>query len=206
MRIYPQLKGTRMCRPVPSPRFDRVSSSTIARCSPFIFLAILVSNFAGCGGGGWRWPAWPSGPVAPPPPCCGCAAPLLPWFSVLLFPSTAVSSLTNKGDVMEIQSSGSRPSAKGPEDWFTGTGRIDPLFDRAEPASAAPSLPSSPAHAQPGTPTRSGRRSLSQPVLVGCRRREKPCRKSGRVMWSGLLPVKGTGTAADRRTQLQKAE
>ena len=35
---------------------------------------------------------------------------------------------------MEIKTAGSQPSAKGPEDWFTGTVRIDPLFDRGEPA------------------------------------------------------------------------
>jgi quercetin dioxygenase-like cupin family protein len=35
---------------------------------------------------------------------------------------------------MEIKTAGSQPSAKGPEDWFTGTVRIDPLFDRDEPA------------------------------------------------------------------------
>ncbi len=29
---------------------------------------------------------------------------------------------------MEIQRIGSQPSAKGPADWFTGTVRIDPLF------------------------------------------------------------------------------
>ncbi|WP_153795868.1 (R)-mandelonitrile lyase [Foetidibacter luteolus] len=30
---------------------------------------------------------------------------------------------------MEITRTGSRPSVKGPEDWFTGAVRIDPLFD-----------------------------------------------------------------------------
>lgn len=35
---------------------------------------------------------------------------------------------------METQTVGSRPSTKGPEDWFTGTVRIDPLFDRTDPA------------------------------------------------------------------------
>lgn len=30
---------------------------------------------------------------------------------------------------MEILRAGSRPSGKGPEDWFTGTVRIDPLFN-----------------------------------------------------------------------------
>jgi len=37
---------------------------------------------------------------------------------------------------MEIRRSGSQPSRKGPEDWFTGTVRIDPLFERSAPAHA----------------------------------------------------------------------
>ena len=35
---------------------------------------------------------------------------------------------------MEIKINGSQPSVKGPEDWFTGTVRIDPLFERSDPA------------------------------------------------------------------------
>jgi quercetin dioxygenase-like cupin family protein len=35
---------------------------------------------------------------------------------------------------MEIKRSGSQPSSKGPQDWFTGTVRIDPLFGADEPA------------------------------------------------------------------------
>lgn len=35
---------------------------------------------------------------------------------------------------MEIKRSGSRPSGKGPSDYFTGTVRIDPLFEAPEPA------------------------------------------------------------------------
>ena len=38
---------------------------------------------------------------------------------------------------MEIQRAGSRPSAKGPADWFTGTVRIDPLFDAPDPGRVA---------------------------------------------------------------------
>jgi quercetin dioxygenase-like cupin family protein len=38
---------------------------------------------------------------------------------------------------MEINRSGSRPSSKGPADWFTGTVRIDPLFAANAPARAA---------------------------------------------------------------------
>ena len=37
---------------------------------------------------------------------------------------------------MEIKRSGSQPSAKGPAEWFTGTVRIDPLFDAPLPARA----------------------------------------------------------------------
>ena len=35
---------------------------------------------------------------------------------------------------MEIKKSGSQPSRKGPAEYFTGTVRIDPLFDAHEPA------------------------------------------------------------------------
>jgi quercetin dioxygenase-like cupin family protein len=35
---------------------------------------------------------------------------------------------------MEIVRAGSKPSAKGPEAWFTGTVRIDPLFNSFDPA------------------------------------------------------------------------
>lgn len=37
---------------------------------------------------------------------------------------------------MEITRNGSLPSSKGPEDWFTGTARIDPLFAPTGPARA----------------------------------------------------------------------
>jgi quercetin dioxygenase-like cupin family protein len=37
---------------------------------------------------------------------------------------------------MEIKRNGSQPSAKGPVDWFTGTVRIDPLFQANAPARA----------------------------------------------------------------------
>ena len=35
---------------------------------------------------------------------------------------------------MEIIRAGARPSARGPADWFTGTVRIDPLFNAFDPA------------------------------------------------------------------------
>jgi quercetin dioxygenase-like cupin family protein len=38
---------------------------------------------------------------------------------------------------MEIKKSGSQPSGKGPQDYFTGTVRIDPLFTAPDPARVA---------------------------------------------------------------------
>jgi len=38
---------------------------------------------------------------------------------------------------MEITKAGSQASAKGPADWFTGTVRIDPLFQAPDPALVA---------------------------------------------------------------------
>jgi len=37
---------------------------------------------------------------------------------------------------MEIKRNGSQPSTKGSADWFTGTVRVDPLFQAPEPARA----------------------------------------------------------------------
>ena len=37
---------------------------------------------------------------------------------------------------MEIKRNGSQPSGKGPAEWFTGTVRIDPLFQPTDPARA----------------------------------------------------------------------
>ena len=38
---------------------------------------------------------------------------------------------------MDIKRAGSQPSQKGPAEWFTGTVRIDPLFQAPAPARAA---------------------------------------------------------------------
>jgi quercetin dioxygenase-like cupin family protein len=43
----------------------------------------------------------------------------------------------NRTTIMDIKRAGSRPSMKGPADWFTGTVRIDSLFDATAPARAA---------------------------------------------------------------------
>ena len=38
---------------------------------------------------------------------------------------------------MDIKRAGTQPSGKGPSDWFTGTVRIDPLFQAPDPARVA---------------------------------------------------------------------
>jgi quercetin dioxygenase-like cupin family protein len=38
---------------------------------------------------------------------------------------------------MDIKKSGSQPSTRGPADWFTGSVRIDPLFQAPDPARVA---------------------------------------------------------------------
>src|SRR6266704_63674 len=43
--------------------------------------------------------------------------------------------LTNRrNETMEIKRNGSRPSGKGPDAYFTGTVRVDPMFQVGEPA------------------------------------------------------------------------
>jgi hypothetical protein len=54
---------------------------------------------------------------------------------------------------MEITRAGSQPSTKGPADWFTGTVRIDPLFQPKEPARTAAASVTF----EPGTRIRSGK-------------------------------------------------
>jgi quercetin dioxygenase-like cupin family protein len=39
-----------------------------------------------------------------------------------------------RSNKMEIKRAGSQPSAKGPSEWFTGSVRIDPLFQAPDPA------------------------------------------------------------------------
>jgi quercetin dioxygenase-like cupin family protein len=45
--------------------------------------------------------------------------------------------VTLNGYKMDIKRAGTQPSARGPEEWFTGTVRIDPLFQANDPARVA---------------------------------------------------------------------
>jgi quercetin dioxygenase-like cupin family protein len=63
---------------------------------------------------------------------------------------------------MEIMRAGSRPSGRGPGEWFTGAVRIDPLFEAPDPARVAG------AHVtfEPGARTAWHTHPLGQTVIV----------------------------------------
>ncbi|MBV8076048.1 MAG: cupin domain-containing protein [Planctomycetaceae bacterium] len=67
---------------------------------------------------------------------------------------------------MEIKRSGSQPSTKGPEDYFTGTVRVDPLFKAPDPARVVGALVTF----EPGARTAWHTHPLGQTLLVtsGC--------------------------------------
>jgi quercetin dioxygenase-like cupin family protein len=63
---------------------------------------------------------------------------------------------------MHIFRNGSRPSGKGPADWFTGAVRIDPLFPVAAPGRAAGNLVTF----EPGARTNWHTHPLGQTLVV----------------------------------------
>ena len=69
---------------------------------------------------------------------------------------------------MEIKRSGSQPSGKGPADYFTGTVRIDPLFEAAAPGRAVGAYVTF----EPGARTTWHTHPLGQTLIVvsGCGR------------------------------------
>jgi quercetin dioxygenase-like cupin family protein len=77
---------------------------------------------------------------------------------------------------MNINKNGSRPSVKGPSEWFTGVVRIDPLFEAHEPTRASGASVTF----EPGARTAWHSHPLGQTliVLTGC----------GRVqLWGGPI-------------------
>ena len=69
---------------------------------------------------------------------------------------------------MEIKRSGSQPSSKGPGDYFTGTVRVDPIFQASAPARAH----STSVTFEPGARTAWHTHPLGQTLIVtsGCGR------------------------------------
>ncbi|MFY9923103.1 MAG: cupin domain-containing protein [Opitutaceae bacterium] len=72
---------------------------------------------------------------------------------------------------MEINRSGSQPSRRGPSEWFTGTVRIDPLFQATDPARAAGNSVTF----EPGARTAWHTHPLGQTLIVtaGCGRAQR---------------------------------
>ena len=72
---------------------------------------------------------------------------------------------------MNIKRSGSQPSTRGPSDWFSGTVRIDPLFQASEPARAAGNSVTF----EPGARTAWHTHPLGQTLIVtaGCGRAQR---------------------------------
>ena len=77
---------------------------------------------------------------------------------------------------MEIKRCGTRPSNPGSADWFTGTVRIDPLFQAPEPARVAGASVTF----EPGARTAWHTHTLGQTLIVtaGCGRAQH---------WGGLV-------------------
>jgi quercetin dioxygenase-like cupin family protein len=72
---------------------------------------------------------------------------------------------------MEIKRNGSQPSAKGPADWFTGTVRIDPLFQPNDARRAGAAIVTF----EPGARTAWHTHPLGQTLIVtaGCGRAQR---------------------------------
>ena len=72
---------------------------------------------------------------------------------------------------MDIKRSGSQPSVKGPSEWFTGTVRIDPLFQAPDPAF----VQSASVTFEPGSRTAWHTHPLGQALIItaGCGRAQR---------------------------------
>jgi quercetin dioxygenase-like cupin family protein len=97
---------------------------------------------------------------------------------------------------MNITRAGSQPSAKGSGDWFTGTVRIDPVFQTLSPARAAGAALTF----EPGARTAWHTHPLGQTLIVtaGSGRVQRwgiPIEEIRPVTSCGLPPAKSTGTA-----------
>src|ERR1700744_3339800 len=93
---------------------------------------------------------------------------------------------------MEIKRTGTQPSAKGPSDWFTGTVRIDALFQAPDPAL----VQSASVTFEPGARTAWHTHPLGQTLIVtaGCGRAQR---------WGGpveeIRPVDVVGFAPGKK-------
>ena len=117
---------------------------------------------------------------------------------------------------MNIYRAGSRPSGKGPSEYFTGAVRIDPLFPLSPPARAAANLVTF----EPGAHTAWHTHPLGQSLIVtsGCGRVQRDggrveeirpgdviCFAPGERHWHGAAPTTGMSHIAIQETLDGKA-
>lgn len=100
---------------------------------------------------------------------------------------------------MKIARSGSQPSAQGPTEYFTGSVRIDPLFEAPPPARVRGAMVTF----EPGARTAWHTHPLGQTLIVtaGCGRAQREGQPSeeirpGDVIW--FAPARSTGMAQHR--------
>ena len=103
---------------------------------------------------------------------------------------------------MKIKRAGSQPSTKGPSDWFTGTVRVDPLFEAPDPARVRGASVTF----EPGARTAWHTHPLGQTLIVtsGAGRVQRwvgPVEASGRAMSSGSSRERSIGMVQVRRLQ-----
>ena len=94
---------------------------------------------------------------------------------------------------MELKRNGTQPSAKGPDEYFTGSVRIYPLLEAPPPARVRGASVTF----EPGARSAWHTHPLGQTLIVtsGCgwvQSEGQPKLKFGRVMWSGVRRMRGT--------------
>ena len=101
---------------------------------------------------------------------------------------------------MEIKRNGSQPSGKGPAEYFTGTVRIDPLFQAPDPARVRGASVTF----EPGARTAWHTHPLGQMLIVTSGRGwvqpwGGPVEEIRQAMWSGFRRVRSIGMARQPR-------
>ena len=97
---------------------------------------------------------------------------------------------------MKIERNGSRPSTKGAQDYFSGSVRVEPVFQVGDPMR----LNAGSVTFEPGARTAWHTHPLGQTLIITAglgwvQTEGGQSRKSGRETWCGFRPVRNTGTA-----------
>jgi hypothetical protein len=98
---------------------------------------------------------------------------------------------------MDIKRAGSQPSNKGPADWFTGTVRMDPLFQASHPARATGASVTF----EPGARTACHTHPLGQTLNFGIASNTVSSTVSGEGKWR----ISGTCQALPRWSTIKTA-